>query len=86
MAVTGRIPVMMLAKARCETNNSSVLFSTSSSEPAPFRLSLSKPSWIVKSESNVRREVRKKPNPPCVVCQGTGHVQCHGCCGKGLTS
>ncbi|KAF8030731.1 hypothetical protein BT93_D0040 [Corymbia citriodora subsp. variegata] len=46
-------------------------------------LSLSKPSWVVRTESNVHREVRKKPEPPCVVCRGSGRVDCHRCHGKG---
>ncbi|XP_015579251.2 protein SSUH2 homolog isoform X1 [Ricinus communis] len=47
---------------------------------SPF-LSLSKPSWIVRTESNVRKEIRKKPHPQCVVCHGTGRVDCHLCSG-----
>ncbi|KDP28920.1 hypothetical protein JCGZ_14691 [Jatropha curcas] len=45
-------------------------------------LSLAKPSWV----SNVRKEIRKKPNPPCVVCKGSGRVDCHYCSGKGRTN
>ncbi|KAJ0084862.1 hypothetical protein Patl1_29713 [Pistacia atlantica] len=37
-------------------------------------------------ESNVQKHVRKKPDPPCVVCQGTGRVDCFHCYGKGLSS
>ncbi|KAM7508897.1 hypothetical protein LguiA_019350 [Lonicera macranthoides] len=64
----------------------------------PF-LSLTKPSWIVRSEakmskissswslgSNVYRERRKKPDPPCVVCRGSGRVDCSRCCGQGRTN
>ncbi|RXI06676.1 hypothetical protein DVH24_025812 [Malus domestica] len=75
------------------------------------RLSLSKPSWVVRTEarmdmwhvflmlcvfnfwimrcllqSNVHREVRKKPDPPCEVCTGSGRVNCHDCCGRVLPS
>ncbi|KAJ9177514.1 hypothetical protein P3X46_012727 [Hevea brasiliensis] len=50
------------------------------------RLSLTKPSWVVRTESNVRKEIRKKPDPPCVVCKGTGRVDCHHCSGKGRTN
>ncbi|KAM1262787.1 hypothetical protein ACFX13_028540 [Malus domestica] len=50
------------------------------------RLSLSKPSWVVRTESNVHREVRKKPDPPCEVCTGSGRVNCHDCCGRGRTN
>ncbi|XWS56833.1 hypothetical protein CRYUN_Cryun09bG0119400 [Craigia yunnanensis] len=28
----------------------------------------------------------KKPNPPCVVCQGSGRVDCQYCCGRGRTN
>ncbi|KGN46279.1 uncharacterized protein LOC101214526 [Cucumis sativus] len=50
------------------------------------RLSISKPSWIVRTESNVRREKIKKPDPPCVICNGSGRVDCHHCCGRGRTN
>ncbi|XP_052194738.1 uncharacterized protein LOC127802766 isoform X2 [Diospyros lotus] len=46
-------------------------------------LSVSRPSWIVRTESNVRKERKKRPDPPCVVCSGTGRVDCHHCCGRG---
>ncbi|KAL9668957.1 hypothetical protein QQ045_006498 [Rhodiola kirilowii] len=82
MAAT-RILVMALAAESMDTGD---VFIPRSVEPSSVRLSLSKPSWIVKSESNVRKEVRKKPNPPCVVCQGSGRVDCYGCCGKGRTN
>ncbi|XP_019456969.1 PREDICTED: uncharacterized protein LOC109357458 [Lupinus angustifolius] len=49
-------------------------------------LSLAKPSWVVRTESNVRRKTRKKPDPPCVVCKGSGRVDCHQCCGRGRTN
>ncbi|KAI3930206.1 hypothetical protein MKX01_031474 [Papaver californicum] len=55
------------------------------SNPLP-RLSISKPSWVVKTESNVWREKFKKPNPPCVICDGTGRVDCFQCQGKGRTN
>ncbi|KAJ8625965.1 hypothetical protein MRB53_019272 [Persea americana] len=51
--------------------------------PCWSRVALSKPSWIVRTESNVWRDVRKKPHPPCVVCKGSGRVDCHHCQGKG---
>ncbi|KAJ6840839.1 uncharacterized protein M6B38_118920 [Iris pallida] len=53
---------------------------------SPARFSLSKPSWIVKTESNVRREIHKKPEPPCVVCYGSGRTDCRNCQGKGRTN
>ncbi|CAK7349264.1 unnamed protein product [Dovyalis caffra] len=49
-------------------------------------LSLTKPSWVVRTESNVRREIRKKPDPACVVCHGTGRVDCPLCSGQGRTN
>ncbi|XP_052194737.1 uncharacterized protein LOC127802766 isoform X1 [Diospyros lotus] len=49
-------------------------------------LSVSRPSWIVRTESNVRKERKKRPDPPCVVCSGTGRVDCHHCCGRGRTN
>lgn len=42
--------------------------------------------WIVKTESNVRREKRKRPDPPCAVCKGTGRVTCRRCRGRGRTN
>ncbi|XP_031482880.1 uncharacterized protein LOC116252630 isoform X2 [Nymphaea colorata] len=49
--------------------------------PSPFRLS--KPTWVVKTESNVWKEKVEKPEPPCVICHGTGRVHCQRCQGKG---
>ncbi|XP_057531491.1 uncharacterized protein LOC130809728 isoform X2 [Amaranthus tricolor] len=34
-------------------------------------------------ESNVRIEKRRKPEPSCVVCEGSGRVDCYHCHGKG---
>ncbi|KAF5731577.1 hypothetical protein HS088_TW18G00257 [Tripterygium wilfordii] len=51
-----------------------------------LRLSVPKPSWIVRTESNVRKMVRKKPDPPCVVCNGRGAVDCTYCRGRGRTN
>lgn len=34
-------------------------------------------------QSNVRKLARKKPEPPCIVCHGTGRVDCYNCSGKG---
>ncbi|ONI22161.1 hypothetical protein PRUPE_2G111200 [Prunus persica] len=36
--------------------------------------------------SNVHREVRRKPDPPCEVCTGSGRVNCHDCYGTGRTN
>ncbi|KAK6786490.1 hypothetical protein RDI58_015015 [Solanum bulbocastanum] len=49
-------------------------------------LSVSKPYWIVRTESNVRKERRKQPDPPCVVCKGNGRVECYHCHGRGRTN
>ncbi|XP_072074359.1 uncharacterized protein [Arachis hypogaea] len=49
-------------------------------------ISLTKPSWVVRTESNVKKKRRKKPDPHCVVCEGSGRVDCHQCCGKGTTN
>ncbi|CAB4269330.1 unnamed protein product [Prunus armeniaca] len=58
-------------------------------DPLP-RLSVTKPSWVVRTEasyqSNVHREVRRKPDPPCEVCTGSGRVNCHDCYGTGRTN
>lgn len=35
-------------------------------------------------QSNVWKDVRKRPQPPCVVCKGSGRVDCHHCQGKGI--
>ncbi|KAG1354309.1 hypothetical protein COCNU_07G004210 [Cocos nucifera] len=36
--------------------------------------------------SNVKKERRKKPDPPCVVCNGSGRNDCHYCQGRGRTN
>ncbi|XP_043716649.1 uncharacterized protein LOC122664747 isoform X2 [Telopea speciosissima] len=47
------------------------------------RLSSSKASCVVRTESNVWKERHKKPDPPCIVCEGSGRVKCHHCQGRG---
>ncbi|KAF8379119.1 hypothetical protein HHK36_028548 [Tetracentron sinense] len=48
--------------------------------------------WIRKNRglcgtlSNVRKEERKKPHPPCAICRGSGRVDCHHCQGRGRTN
>ncbi|XP_024401559.1 uncharacterized protein [Physcomitrium patens] len=37
----------------------------------------------VKSEENVRLEPRVIPDPPCIVCKGSGKVKCNRCTGRG---
>jgi hypothetical protein len=39
--------------------------------------------WIVKTESNVKREPRSLPEPPCTICKGQGKVRCNRCSGRG---
>ncbi|XP_057800274.1 uncharacterized protein LOC131015848 isoform X2 [Salvia miltiorrhiza] len=51
----------------------------------PF-LSVSKPTWIVRTESNVRKERIAAPVPACVVCRGSGRVDCYNCNGRGRTN
>ncbi|XP_010529706.1 PREDICTED: uncharacterized protein LOC104806480 isoform X1 [Tarenaya hassleriana] len=50
------------------------------------RLSLSKPSWIVRTQSGSRTERRRTAEIRCVVCGGAGKVDCHNCNGKGRTN
>ncbi|XP_057980421.1 uncharacterized protein LOC131166131 [Malania oleifera] len=77
-------PPSLLATVRSEAMNPNGLRNPN---PGPLpRLSISKPSWVVKSESNVHKEGRRRPDPPCVVCEGSGRVDCHHCCGKGRTN
>nr|DAD18187.1 TPA_asm: hypothetical protein HUJ06_019649 [Nelumbo nucifera] len=46
----------------------------------------SKPVYIFHyiMQSNVRKEEKNKPYPPCVVCRGSGRVKCCHCQGRGL--
>uniref|UniRef100_A0A5B7C9P7 Putative DnaJ/Hsp40 cysteine-rich domain superfamily protein n=1 Tax=Davidia involucrata TaxID=16924 RepID=A0A5B7C9P7_DAVIN len=77
----------LLTAVRFETSNSSngVPAPRNPDQPLP-RLSVSKPSWVVRTESNVQKERRKRPDPPCVVCTGSGRVDCHHCRGRGRTN
>ncbi|XP_047342154.1 protein BUNDLE SHEATH DEFECTIVE 2, chloroplastic [Impatiens glandulifera] len=54
--------------------------------PPLHLLSVPKPSWIVRTESNVRMEQRKKPDPSCVICLGSGRIDCYHCRGRGRTN
>jgi hypothetical protein len=38
--------------------------------------------WIVKTESNVRKEPRLLPEPSCTICKGPGKVRCSRCSGQ----
>ncbi|CAO2835202.1 unnamed protein product [Amaranthus hypochondriacus] len=51
-----------------------------------LHLSLPKPSFLVRTQSNVQIEKRRKPEPSCVVCEGSGRVDCYQCHGKGRTN
>ncbi|KAK8964447.1 hypothetical protein KSP40_PGU000114 [Platanthera guangdongensis] len=56
------------------------------SEVYYLHFGLSRPTSIVRTESNVHKEKVKKPNPPCVVCCGSGRVDCRHCEGRGRTN
>ncbi|KAA8520386.1 hypothetical protein F0562_014642 [Nyssa sinensis] len=75
MAVV-RAPGSLLTAVRFETSNSSngVPAPRNPDQPLP-RLSVSKPSWVVRTESNVQKERRKRPDPPCVQCFRMGNGQ-----------
>ncbi|KAG0488458.1 hypothetical protein HPP92_007269 [Vanilla planifolia] len=47
-----------------------------------LRFGRSRSSWIVRTESNVRKEKIRKPDPPCMVCAGSGRVNCRQCEGR----
>ena len=36
-------------------------------------------------QSNVLKTERRRPSPSCVICNGTGRVDCHDCSGRGLS-
>ncbi|XP_042473121.1 uncharacterized protein LOC122055648 isoform X1 [Zingiber officinale] len=75
----------VLAMATGDSDNSPSVFLPRLVNGAS-RLAVSKPSWVVRTASNVRREKMKKPDPPCVVCAGSGRIDCHNCQGRGLHS
>ncbi|KAL2511564.1 DnaJ/Hsp40 cysteine-rich domain superfamily protein [Abeliophyllum distichum] len=77
----------LLAYVRSEATSNGVPTPQNQNPPtARPLLSLSKPSWVVRTESNVRKEKSKPPDPPCVVCRGSGRVDCHDCRGRGRTN
>ncbi|XP_006652715.1 protein SSUH2 homolog [Oryza brachyantha] len=53
---------------------------------APRGLRISRPRWIVRTESSIRRERPKRPDPPCTICKGTGKIDCRNCFGQGRTN
>ncbi|PSS24571.1 Chaperone protein like [Actinidia chinensis var. chinensis] len=85
MSVTRAASV--LPAVRCEATGSSN-GAPPPRNPRPFNpfFYVPKPSWIVRTESNVRIEQKKKPEPPCVECSGMGRVDCRYCCGRGRTN
>ncbi|EOA31688.1 hypothetical protein CARUB_v10014892mg [Capsella rubella] len=50
------------------------------------RLYLTKPSWIVRTQSGVKACTKRKEKDRCVICHGTGRVDCFNCRGKGRTN
>lgn len=76
--------IVFLNAIRGETSNLSNGLPTNP-ELSPL-LSVSKPTWVVRTESNVCKERRKQPDPPCVVCKGNGRVECYHCHGRGRTN
>ncbi|XP_022155760.1 uncharacterized protein LOC111022804 [Momordica charantia] len=85
--MAARAPIVLAAVVQLKATDSNGVTPPPPRNSTPFpRLSIPKPSWIVKTESNVRREKRKKPDPPCVKCNGSGRVDCHHCCGRGRTN
>ncbi|CAL5190406.1 unnamed protein product [Lathyrus oleraceus] len=80
------VALSLLTPVRNEAENFNGLPSYRSRNSSLPHLSIRKVSWVVRTESNVRRKVRKKPDPPCVVCEGSGRVDCHCCQGRGRTN
>ncbi|XP_022964367.1 uncharacterized protein LOC111464401 [Cucurbita moschata] len=83
--MAARTTPIVLPAVQLKATDSNGVIPPSNSTSFP-RLSIPKPSWIVRTESNVRREKRKKPDPPCAICHGSGRVDCHDCCGRGRTN
>lgn len=96
MVGTLEISVVRLPTCRFEPTSSSSSSSSNAASPEEFlprrtqntsaRLSFSKPSLIVRTQSNVRIWRRKKPESSCVVCNGSGRVDCGDCYGRGRTN
>ncbi|CAA2956175.1 uncharacterized protein LOC111382021 isoform X1 [Olea europaea var. sylvestris] len=79
--------ISLLASIRSEAANNGIPSPQNQNPPSAMPLlSLSKPSWVVRTESNVWKEKSKRPDPPCVVCRGSGRVDCHDCRGRGRTN
>ncbi|KAG9452235.1 hypothetical protein H6P81_005139 [Aristolochia fimbriata] len=54
-------------------------------KPSP-RFAVSQSTWVVRTESNVRKEEKRRPHPSCVDCRGSGKADCRFCCGRGRTN
>uniref|UniRef100_A0A1J3FYM0 Protein EMBRYO SAC DEVELOPMENT ARREST 3, chloroplastic n=1 Tax=Noccaea caerulescens TaxID=107243 RepID=A0A1J3FYM0_NOCCA len=50
------------------------------------RLYFNKPSWIITTQSGAKRDIKRKAKGRCVICLGTGRVDCFNCSGKGRTN
>ncbi|KAL1202690.1 hypothetical protein V5N11_018806 [Cardamine amara subsp. amara] len=59
---------------------------SNSKEVQKPRLYLTKPSWIVTTQSGSKTAMRRKAKGRCVICHGTGRVDCFNCSGKGRTN
>lgn len=86
MAVVVRTPLSTVRSEATSAGNGAPPPESRKSPPARRLLSVSKPKWIVRTESNVRKERVTVPDPPCVVCRGSGRVGCYNCSGKGRTN
>ncbi|GAV84066.1 hypothetical protein CFOL_v3_27510 [Cephalotus follicularis] len=84
-SVQSALSYTISSNANSNNNNNNGVPPKKHSHSLPH-LSLNKPSWLVRTESNVRKGIRKKPDPPCVVCEGSGRVDCHQCYGIGRTN
>ncbi|KAK7320483.1 hypothetical protein VNO77_29993 [Canavalia gladiata] len=82
LAWMGSGTLILSMTVRFEATNSDWLPPSRSPKSLP-PFSLTKPSWVVRTESNVRKKRRKKPDPSCVDCEGSGRVDCPQCRGRG---
>ncbi|KFK39093.1 hypothetical protein AALP_AA3G200300 [Arabis alpina] len=71
-----RLPAVTSVRAEEEIPNSS-------STHGQHRLYLNKPSWIVTTQCSAKTKTKRKEKGRCVVCHGTGRVDCFNCNGKG---
>ncbi|CAA0842484.1 DnaJ/Hsp40 cysteine-rich domain superfamily protein [Striga hermonthica] len=85
LRVTNSLP-RVRSEATCTGNGSPAPPDRDPSAAAWLAPSLPKRSWVVRTESNIRKASIRRPDPPCVVCRGSGRVDCHDCNGKGRTN